>query len=84
MPEWAGYLVGAWYALVNDRTPNEMGACSGIYYASISAYASDHGLSGAEFDDFYLFLRAMDDEYVTICGERAKEAMDRAKQKPET
>ncbi|KUL94326.1 hypothetical protein DK26_15040 [Bosea sp. WAO] len=79
MPPWAGYLFDAWNALTNDRHRGDMGGCSGIYYQSISAYARDHGLMGDIFPDFYLFLRAMDDEYVAYAAKQAKAAAEKAK-----
>lgn len=83
MPSWADYILKAWNALTNDRARYEMGGCSGIWYASISAYARDHGLSGDGFSDFELFFKAMDDEYVSYTAEKAKEAADKAKQDQE-
>lgn len=83
MPAWANHILAAWNDLSNDRERYDMGGCSGIFYASISAYARDHGLSGDGFSDFKLFLKAMDDEYVALTGEKAKEAADKAKQDQE-
>ncbi|MBX9911203.1 MAG: hypothetical protein K2Z25_21175 [Beijerinckiaceae bacterium] len=79
MPEWSGYLMTAWNQLRNDRHWGDMGGCSGMFYAAMSAYARDHGLIGEELDEFLIFLRVMDDEYVAFSGEQAKEAADRAK-----
>lgn len=84
MPEWAAYIVSAWFQLTNDRAHYDTGACSGIWYASISDYAKDHSLSGDEFSDFLLFFRAIDNVYVEVTGEAAKKAMDAIKQKSES
>ncbi len=78
MPEWSGYLITAWQSLRHDRRYFDTGGCGGIYYASISAYAHDHGLVGDLFPDFETYLRVMDDEYVAFSAEKAKEAADKA------
>lgn len=79
MPDWAGSLFTAWQMLRNDRQFFDMGGCSGIRYAAISAYAADHGIAPDHFGEFLTFLRVMDDEYVAFSSERAKEAAERAK-----
>lgn len=79
MPDWAGSIFNAWQMLKNDRQFFDMGGCSGIRYAAISAYAADHGVAPDEFGSFLTFLRVMDDEYVTFSAEKAKESADRAK-----
>lgn len=79
MPEWSGYLVAAWNHLRDDRHWGDTGECGGIFYASISAYASDHGIAGDEFDRFLTFLRTIDDEFVAFSAEQAKQAIERAK-----
>lgn len=69
-PEWASIYLAAWSTLRDDRTVFPSGGVGGIHYSSISRYARDCGLSGADFRAFVFFVRALDSEYVNFIAEQ--------------
>ena len=80
-PEWAGHIRVAWQALRDDRHYGAMGGLGGIWFASIDRYACRHSITGAAFDRFETFLRALDGEYMLVMAERAEAERERAKRR---
>ncbi len=58
-----------------------MGGLGRIWFSSISGYSERHGIVGSAFDDFLIFIRAVDDEYVAVMNERAAAEAEKNKQK---
>lgn len=54
----------------SDRNSDGTGWCSPILYLSLSQYARDKGLTGADFERFMKMLRAMDGAYLTWLAEK--------------
>lgn len=71
-PPWAGYLYQAWQTLRDDRHYGSMGGLGRIYFTAIERYAERHEIDGSAFDDFLLFVRVIDDEYVAVVNEKMK------------
>jgi hypothetical protein len=72
----------AWQALRDDRWRGAMGGLTGIYYAAISRYARNHGISGDDFARFHTFVTALDAEYLAFENERAKAEAEKRDNKP--
>ncbi len=82
--EWHGQLWRAWDALRYDRTYLPMGGGElPVFFSSIDGYAQRYGIAGQDFDEFLILFRAIDDEWLTWCSERAKErqAMEEARRR---
>ncbi|HLP66772.1 MAG TPA: hypothetical protein VK181_04560 [Rhizobium sp.] len=45
-----------------------------ISYIALSAYARDHGITGAQFGDFLRTMHLLDKEFLEMEAQRAKEA----------
>lgn len=69
----------AWFTLRFDRQYGAMGGESPISFLSIDAYARRYGITDTEFETFHALVGAMDDEYLKIVAEKAKEEEDRGK-----
>lgn len=65
--------------LRDDRHYGSMGGMGRIYYTALSRYAADHGIQGEGFGTFVTLVSAMDEEYLAVSGERAKEEAEKAK-----
>lgn len=78
-PEWSGYVQHAFYQLRDDRHYGATGGLGRVWWDSINNYAEKRGIVGSSFDDFETFFRAVDDEYVAVQNERAKEEADKNK-----
>lgn len=56
-----------------------MGGLGRIYFAAIERYATRHEIEGSAFDDFLMFLRAVDDEYVVFVNAKQKAESEKSK-----
>ncbi|RUM06817.1 hypothetical protein EFR84_11520 [Rhizobium chutanense] len=58
-----------------------MGGEGPIYYTALSQYARDHGITGDRLKRFYVFMNAIDGEWLKIQRERAEAAEAERKKK---
>lgn len=77
-PPWSGFIRAAWQDLRDDRHMGDMGEMGRIYWAAIDRYAERHEISGNDFDEFLMFVRVLDDEFMRHLSEKRK-AEDAAK-----
>ena len=71
-PLWAGYIHAAWNELRDDRFCGAMGGMGRIYFTAIENYAERYDIAGSAFDDFLMFVRVLDDEYMRHADEKQK------------
>lgn len=71
-PPWSDYIRNAWGELRDDRHIGAMGGMGRIYFSAIHQYAVRSEISGSDFDDFLMFLRALDDEFMRHVAEKQK------------
>lgn len=64
IPPWAILYTTAWAALKDDRSLGNGGSMTRIYYASISRYGHDLGLSGDHLRRLVYFVKELDEEYL--------------------
>ena len=79
VPGWAQIYVKAWSDLEHDRSLGHGGGMTRIHYASISQYGRDMGLSGSALQRLALFVRELDEEYLSFVSEQIKKAQEAAK-----
>lgn len=76
---WHSIYFRAFDALQYDRFHGALGGEGPIYYTALSQWARDHGIEGAEFLDFEIFLNALDGEWLKWRREKADEEAKRKK-----
>lgn len=54
-----------------------MGGIGRIYFTAIDRYALRYGITGQAFDDFLLFIRALDDVFIQHVNAKRKEQADK-------
>ena len=69
-PDWSTYLRQAWNTLRDDRFYGSMGGMGKIYYTAASLYAAKRNIPE---EPFLTFLYAMDETFMAVCEEKAKE-----------
>lgn len=72
--EWHALYFRAFDALRYDRFYGAFGGQMPISYIALSAYARDHGITGAQFGDFLRTMHLLDKEFLEMEAQRAKEA----------
>lgn len=83
-PAWSGSIYRAWQALRDDRHYGAMGGLGRIYFTAKDRYAERYGIEGDEFDDFLMFIDAMDEEYVAVSNEKQKAESEKTEAKGKT
>ncbi len=78
-PRWANHIHVAWVDLRDDRHYGAMGGLGGIYFTAIDRYARRFNISGSAFDNFLMFLRVLDEEYIRYVNEKQKAEQNKNK-----
>lgn len=72
--EWHAFYFRAFDALRYDRFYGAFGGQMPISYLSLSAYARDHGITGAALSDFLRTMHKLDNVFLEVEAQRAKDA----------
>lgn len=78
-PRWASHIYAAWIDLRDDRHYGDMGGLGGIYFTAIDRYAQRFNICGTAFDNFLMFIRVLDEEYIRHVSEKQKTEQNKNK-----